>query len=86
MEGEGRSGDACSRLSGILSGIRRSRAEMESADARRQSLRVAVGTPELLSALRAMGVPELAMMGDHSPSKRGWDMSVLRRAWGMPDA
>jgi hypothetical protein len=44
-----------------------SRADMESASARRQSLRAAMWTlPALLSASRAVAVARLAMMGDCS--------------------
>jgi hypothetical protein len=56
---------------------------MESAAVRRQSLPAAVlGLPGLLSASRAVGVPELAMMGDYSPSKRGWVMDAAQAGIG----
>jgi hypothetical protein len=63
------SGNTCSRISGIVSGIGMSRADMESAALECQSLRTTGELPEELPASSSGVVNLVAMMGDQSLRK-----------------
>jgi hypothetical protein len=65
--------------------VLRARADMESASARRQSLRTAgVELPEGLSASCAVGVTRGAMVGDQSwrKAREGWSDRAIRARFG----